>query len=88
MLTNLNLGVQKDLDPDRDNLVAAGTFAYGSMQSPMKVKACPEVSEHFAPRAKLCEYNPAPTKSLLNTVLNFLPSVLGTWKAGARAGGN
>ena len=37
LLGSLNLGVQKGLDPDADNLVAAGTFAYGSMQNPMKV---------------------------------------------------
>ena len=37
MLTSLNLGVQKSLDPDANNLVAAGTFVYGSLQSPVKV---------------------------------------------------
>lgn len=37
MLTSLNLGVQHGLDPDAANLVAAGTFAYGSLHSPMKV---------------------------------------------------
>ena len=37
LLTGLNLGVQQGLDPDPDNLVAVGTFAYGSLASPMQV---------------------------------------------------
>ena len=37
LLSSLNLGVQKSLDPDANNLVAAGTFVYGSIQSPVKV---------------------------------------------------
>jgi len=41
LLGSMNLGVQRGLDPDADNLVAAGTFAYGSMQSPMKVAPPP-----------------------------------------------
>ena len=37
LLTGLNLGVQQGLDPDPDNLVAVGTFAYGSLATPMQV---------------------------------------------------
>ena len=39
LLSSLNFGVQKSLDPDANNLVAAGTFVYGSIQSPVKVGA-------------------------------------------------
>ena len=37
LLTSLSLGVQKGLDPDANNLVAAGTFVHGSMYNPGKV---------------------------------------------------
>ena len=50
MLTSLNLGVQKSLDPDANNLVAAGTFVYGSLQfacqgNVLKVCAVPLLSD-------------------------------------------
>lgn len=37
LLLSLNLGVQKGLDPDPENLVAVGTFNHGSLPSPMQV---------------------------------------------------
>ena len=37
LLSSLNLGVQQGLDPDPENIVAVGTFAYGPLQSPQQV---------------------------------------------------
>lgn len=45
LLTSLNLGVQHNIDPDAENLVAVATFSYTPPSGqPQQVATLPEVS--------------------------------------------
>ena len=51
LLSSLGLHPQQGLDPDADNAVAVGTFAYGSLASPMQVSSNPPKAGIHTPRA-------------------------------------